>query len=93
MPGGARYTTQKAAARLVRRGRATWETDRGAIRLTDLVLASQCHGSGAVGQGVFQWHRGISGGMVQILGSTRSLIGPPIQTQETSERQRRKDIQ
>jgi hypothetical protein len=81
VPGGARYTTHEAAERLVRRGRATWETDRGAIRLTDLVLASQCHGSGAGGQGVFQWHQGITGGMVQILGSTKYPCGLPTQTQ------------
>jgi hypothetical protein len=39
-------------------------------RFTDQVQACHCGGSGDDGQGVFQWHRGISGGMAQFLGST-----------------------
>ena len=66
--GGAQYTTHKAALQLIRRGRAVRTADGLAIRLTDQVQASHCGGSGDE-QGVFQWHRGISDGMAQFLGS------------------------
>lgn len=67
--GGAHYTTFKTALQFVRRGRAVWEVDGSAIRFIDQFQLSQSGGSGGAGDGVFRWHRGISGGMVQVLGS------------------------
>jgi hypothetical protein len=69
MCGARRYTAHKSAIQLVRRGRAVWEADGSAIRLTDPVQAPQRGASGGAGEGVFQWHRGRSGGLAQVLGS------------------------
>jgi hypothetical protein len=69
--GESRYTTRKSAMQLVRRGRAMWDADESAIRLTDQVQASNCGERGGAGQGFFQWHRGVSGGMAQVLGSQK----------------------
>jgi hypothetical protein len=67
--GSSQYTTHKSALQLVRRGRAVLAADGLAIWLTDRVQASKRGESGGAGQGFFQWHRGVSGGMAQVLGS------------------------
>jgi hypothetical protein len=68
VPGGAQYTTDKAALQLVQRGRAVWEANQTALRFIDQVQAPM-GGTGGAGEELFRWRRGISGGMAQIVGS------------------------
>lgn len=70
VPGGCQYTTYKSARHVVMRSRAVLEADGSAIRLTDSVPYPQIGGSRGAEEGVFRCHRGNTGGMAQVLGST-----------------------
>lgn len=66
--GGAAYTSSKAARGFIRRGLAV-SVGPNAIRFVEQGRRT-LEGPGV--DGTFQWRRGITGGMVQMLGSTVS---------------------
>lgn len=70
-PGGAAYTTRKAALQFVRRGMAVFDS-QGAIRFLDQARYLESHPCSDDTKGIFWWRRGKTGGMAQLIGSTRS---------------------
>ena len=68
-PGGAGYTTRKSALRFVRRGLAVFEGGDAAIRFVDQHRRVERSSSRDNLGGDFWWRLGMTGGMVQQIGS------------------------
>ena len=68
LPGGATYTTRKAALGFIRRGLAVFAAP-DSIRFLDQARRIETAPAQDGTDGIFRWHRGKTGRMVQLLGS------------------------
>ena len=68
LPGGAKYTTRKAALGFIRRSLAVFAAP-DSIRLLDQARRIETAPAQDGTDGIFRWHRGKTGRMVQLLGS------------------------
>jgi len=68
LPGGVSYTTRRCALQFVRRGLAAFESDRAIRFVNQDRRIERANSSDGVG-GDYWWRLGMSGGMVQQIGS------------------------
>jgi hypothetical protein len=69
LPGAAKYTTRKAARGFIRRGLSVFAAP-DSIRFLDQARRVETAPAQDGTDGIFRWHRGKTGRVVQLLGST-----------------------